>query len=94
MLVKETRIIFDLGEVKLLRVLCKKCEAETLYNFGGQPRPFQCSACNTSWSPGNNEQGYSYNFHSLMKALQILRSMDSEALDIRFEIEGVERKST
>ena len=93
-MVKETRIIFDVNEVKYLRVLCKKCGAETLYNFGTQPRPFACSACNTSWNPGTNEQAYCYHFHQLMETLKSLKSVSSEAMDIRFEIEGEQEKQS
>ena len=57
-MVKETRIIFEVGDVRAVRIECAECGGETLYTIGKQDRPNRCAACGYQW----NDQGAGYRY--------------------------------
>ena len=51
-MVKESRIVFEIGDIKGIRVQCHKCKGEVVQSFKSNfYMPSQCLLCNEPWAP-------------------------------------------
>ena len=50
-MVKETRIVFEVKDIKAVRIQCEKCGAEIVLTPLGKC-PSYCPICTASWFPG------------------------------------------
>ena len=93
-MVKETRIIFDTGDIRAIRIRCnvrkgdKVCGGETLYLPRKHDRPGQCAVCGTEWWVSN--QNYTQVLR-LLEAVQALQGAEHECpVTAYFEIDDEE----
>ena len=86
-MVKETRIVFEAGDIRAIRVRCKKCENEvTIRTQCKQDVPLDCPMCNTSnWASGSGGS----------RLLSVLRAICAEEPEVGatviLEIDGEAR---
>ena len=86
-MVKETRHIFDLSDVKALRLRCECCGREAVQSIQKTEVKKRCPFCNQDWEnemPGAT-RGTNYN---LVRNIQILLKTDTPRMTVRFEIDG------
>lgn len=75
-MVKEVRILFDLGDIRAMRLHCKKthptgirCNGETFWRPANDEPPRQCVKCGQSWADDPRDSvitGFLESVHSLM----------------------------
>ena len=53
---KEHRILFELSDLKAIRLVCRECKDEVLYPIAGQRvfPPDNCPSCQAQMSKGSN----------------------------------------
>ena len=84
---KETRILFDLFDIKHIRIKCGKfnCGEETLFSMTGTLLPETCPHCNSAWTDGRQRLP-ALNFVALIR--DEIKRQESSKIKIRLEIEG------
>ena len=89
-MVKETRVIFDLSDIKAVRLQCSHCGREAVQSVESTEVPKRCPFCNEDWDLDlpNGHRGSSY---SLIRNIQTLLKKDTPLMTIRFEIDGEEQ---
>ena len=87
-MVKETRIIFEVGDLVALRYQCggEACNQEMLFRLdNGGSLPFQCPSCGRQWhNPGPQANPNPY----LLELLRLLKNTNgsSPPVKIKFEL--------
>ena len=86
-MVKETRQVFDVEDLKALRLKCKKCGAELVLEVSQCVVPVSCPApnCGERWTPVNSNSSRA---GGVVYALRQLLEFPEGGMTIRFEIEG------
>ena len=85
--VKETRQIFDLRDIKALRLHCAHCGGEAVQAVSTTEVPKQCPTCREEWEPGLPNGNRSENWQ-LVHTMKRLLKVDTPRMTIRFEIAG------
>ena len=83
-MVTEVRQVFDLSDIKALRVQCSHCKGEVLYDPTRTKIPKDCPLCHMDWV----EDGISGAFgaeHNFAQALRVLLKQDSPYVRVRIE---------
>ena len=91
-MVKETRHIFDLSDIKAIRLQCPCCHREAVQSVEDTDVSTRCPFCNADWESNdlpNNQRGLAYH---LVRNLKSLLCQQSTPVVIRFEIDGEEAK--
>ena len=89
-MVKQTRHIFDLSDIKAVRFQCRHCEGEVVHAISNYKIPDSCPLCGQSWEKRDNGLGPN---HLLMRGIQDVLRSDNLPMTVRFEIDGEEEKS-
>ena len=89
MVVKQTRIIFDLNEVSAVRLHCEHCHGDAVQAIKATIVPKQCPLCHEDWEVDLPQGGRGDNY-ALVRNMQRLIKADTPKMTIRFEIEGEE----
>ena len=90
MMVRETRIIFEPGDIRKLRAVCRKCGGEVDLPFRARykPPPSDCPHCRTTWyNPGVEDPTVEAMLNLLQDAHRLATSKDTIPFTARFEIE-------
>ena len=86
MMVKQTRIIFELGDTRALRLQCGECGREAVQPVAATDTPKDCPFCGLPWeneyTTGMREDNW-----QLVRAMQRLLKYEHR-MTIRFEIDG------
>ena len=88
MMVKETRYIFEVGEIVAFKLRCGTCEGEISTKLGDMAGMIECPLCGTTWEHPTRRSA----------VRDVLRSLANLCLEkdptriIRFEIDGEEDK--
>ena len=91
-MVKETRHIFDLSDIKAIRLSCPSCEREAVQSVEKTDVPKHCPFCHADWEPGNLPRGQRGLTYSMICNLKDLVKQQSILVGVRFEIDGEEDK--
>lgn len=85
-MVKETRIVFGLNDIKALRYQCGRCKGEVLQALGrDEDVPRSCPLCPAVWVHGETD-GVNY---ALVAALRRVLSQEGDLpMNIRLELDG------
>ena len=88
-MVKETRIIFDLGDIKAVRIECNSCHGELVLTLDKPEIPVCCPLphCGKRWAPQGSTSSKSA---GVLTALRALLHYPDESMTFRFEIDGEE----
>ena len=89
MMVKETRHIFDLSDIKAVRLQCKNCGREAVQSIKATEVPKICPFCREEWEVDLPQGSRSMNFLLIYYMKELLKS-ETERMVIRFEIDGEE----
>ena len=91
--VKETRHIFNLGDIKAIRLKCTNCNGEAVQSVKITEVPKQCPFCNKDWEIDypNGNRGDNW---LLVRSMQGLLKADTPRMTIRFEIDGKDDDKT
>lgn len=92
-MVKEARIIFSLGDILQVRVICLKCKGEIARSLSQNARdlPWQCPNCLDEWWDQLERPAV---INATIRALRSLYELnealkpDNKPITVRFEIEG------
>ena len=87
-LVKQTRHIFDLSDIKAVRFQCSGCGGELVQTLGDAAIPTNCSSpgCTERWAPENVDT-VSHNAALISHANRLVVNPNQQ-YTIRFEIDG------
>ena len=90
--VKETRQIFSVSDIKAIRLQCngKDCKAEVVVS-PGFPYVDRCPQCGKAWREPGNRQGPN---DFLLNAMKEIIEQPPTLMTIRFEIDDGVREST
>ena len=104
-MVKETRIVFGIEDLTVIRVVCFCCGGGVSHSLQqGETRlPEQCPNCdNTWWSSGGRDTAHVTRTRKLLKALRQFaqglvsdstsRDAEDHTFSVQFEIDGEEQK--
>ena len=88
-MVKETRQIFDLGDVRAVRFRCSRCGDECVQSLDAIDIPLQCPRpqCEQVWEPVDSS-GKSDRHWMLYYANRLKLHEKSPPMTVRFEIDG------
>ena len=81
-MVKETRVIFDLAELKAVRLQCGHCSVEVVYKNLEFSMPSDCPLCGEAWDTASGLN------KALARAIRSVMRADELPMTIRFEIDG------
>ncbi len=90
-MVQETRIIFDLSDLSVVRLVCAlgDCDGEVILRLVGIQQtdtivktPLQCPRCGREWQLGQRAEAA----NRLLRAIQAAMDWPSPSVKIRFEI--------
>ncbi len=85
-MVKETRIIFGIGDITNVRLCCTNCKGEVMCPLRADyTLPNRCPYCEDNWNGMRNTQGLAVQFISDMRHL--LRQQNPP-ITIRLELDG------
>lgn len=91
---QETRIIFELTDIKAVRHQCPKCQGELVHQIGEldplKDFPKQCPLCRAMW--GDYENPLFERYCSFLDALKKITEIPNPAIRLRFEIDWEERE--
>ena len=88
-MVKETRQIFDLSDVKAIRLRCEYCKAEVVQEILAYKIPGDCPLCGHRWETPRPDGSMGPN-RLLVRAIQDILRTEYLPVTVRFEIEGGE----
>ena len=85
-MVKETKIVFEIGDIRGLRLVCVNCKNETMLLLQCDlPMPDVCNVCHQAWQwPGNQRNTIKDAIDKLRLALRAQGS----PVRLRFEIDA------
>ena len=88
-MVKQTRIIFEVGDIVGVRLRCKACSEDTLQSIKREARVVdQCPHCGEPWRPPSQPL---FVAQELARTLKLLRDEDPRAkVSAILEIDGDE----
>ena len=89
--VKETRQIFSVADIKAIRLQCKKCQAEVVVSPQVPNVTLQCPQCYQEWRGQTNQMDAN---GLLLRAIKEIIETPPTLMAVRFEIDGVAREST
>lgn len=83
-MVKETRHIFDVSDIKAIRLQCGHCGGEVMYPPDKITVPKMCPLCNDDWVQGGllGDHGPA---RRLIEALRTLLAQDAPLVRVRIE---------
>lgn len=89
MMVKQTRHIFDLTDIKAVRFRCSGCGGELVQSLSGAAIPTVCPspACDERWAPAQSTASDTAGL--IEYARKVLLHPDPK-MTVRFEIDGEE----
>lgn len=88
MVVRETRQIFNLSDIKAVRFQCRHCKREVVQSLASAEVGQRCPLCKEEWESTLPGDPRSANYFLIEYAKQLLNS--PAAMTIRFEIDGEE----
>ena len=84
---KETRHVFELCDIKAIRLHCNRCDREAVQSIKQTEVPKQCPLCGAQWevehAAGNRGDNW-----QMIHAMQGLVKAESPSMTVRFEIEA------
>ena len=86
-MVKETRHIFDLSDIKAIRLQCSHCKGEVVQAVLEYKLPADCPLCGEDWDIPRPDGSMGPN-RLLARAIQDVVRSQSLPMTIRFEIDG------
>ena len=86
-MVKETRQIFDLSDIKAVRLQRAHCKREAVQSAQTTEVPKRCPFCGQDWEL-NLPQGHRGLNYASIRDIQALLREDTPLMIVRFEIEG------
>ena len=89
MMVKQTRHIFDLRDIKAVRLQCCHCEKEAVQPLEATEVGKECPFCGKEWEVSGPQGMRGDNWLMVRSMRQLLRT-DSPLMTVRFEIDGEE----
>ena len=89
--VKETRQIFCVADIKAIRLQCKKCQTEVVVSPQAPYVNRQCPQCYQEWQGLTNHTDAN---GLLLGAIRAIIETPPTLMTIRFEIDGGTREST
>ena len=89
--VKETRQIFSIADIKAIRLQCKKCQAEVVVPPQAPYVNFRCPQCHQEWQGLTNHTDAN---GLLLGAIRAIIETPPTLMAVRFEIDGETREST
>ena len=72
-MVKQTRHIFDLTDVKAIRLRCGHCEKEAVQSIQTAEVPKRCPFCCEEWESDVPNATRSYNFFLVLNMQELLK---------------------
>ena len=92
MMVKETRIVFSLDDIRQVRMVCAKCQGEIARPLSQSVHmlPKQCPNCLIEWWDGLVKPRVIEATVDMLKSLDRLQralGMDDQPISIRFELD-------
>ena len=91
MMVKQTRQIFDVGDLLAVRLRCNQCDRETVQTLATAEVPKNCPMCYAEWEDdfSGPTRGDNWQLIRAMKALlKEAKNNPPSRMTIRFEIDG------
>ena len=87
---KQTRIIFEVGDIKGIRIRCKRCQGELVQTLeSNKPTPTSCAHCGEPWQTPGEQQ---FTARSLTQVLRsVCREDEGATLSVLFEIDDEEK---
>ena len=92
-MVKETRQIFDLSDIKAIRLWCQHCKREAVQSVLATDVPKQCPFCRKDWEPDYPGSVRGDNFQ-IMKAMQRLLKAQSESPDMIIRLRSTGKRTS
>ena len=90
-MVKETRIVIELGDLTGIRLRCNGCGGEVVRSpKAGNQLPQNCPLCNQPWWNGLDSNSIGGMQNSLLIVLDRLLTMNEGSVQLRLELEGKE----
>ena len=88
-LVKETRILFDIRDIRNLRVACGTCGFEMMFApHQNREIPKKCPYCPSEWVDALNANNPAWDkVVSLIQAVAYLSKLQNPPVSLRFEID-------
>ena len=86
-MVKETRHIFELSDIKAIRLKCSHCKREAVQSFEDTEVPKRCPFCHEDWEIEGPSGQRGMTYHAI-RDLKNLLIQEGNLVTIRFEIEG------
>ena len=85
-MVIETRIVFELGDILTIRIVCKKCGREAVQSFESTPRdvPNRCVWCGMEW---RNTDDDVKTVNSLLFAVSQLSRIRPCNIEVKLELD-------
>ena len=93
-MVKETRIIFELGDILQMRIVCSHCRGEVVHSKlkPNYRLPANCPNCNEEWWDPNRQDNLALGYFKAMldsiHRLQQCKDGGNVQFTVKFEIEG------
>ena len=91
-MVKETRQVFDLSDIKAIRFQCGHCKREVVQPLDTAEVTKKCPICKEEWEANLPGEARGPNY-ALIRYMKELVRIDSPKMTVRFEIEGDEESS-
>ena len=86
-MVKQTRVIFELGDIVAFTVRCNDCKGEVKTKLDDLSRLTDCPLCASTWDLGGEPSAT----REALRALRQLAREKNPTRVIRFEIDGEEK---
>ena len=86
---KQTRYLFDLSDIRAIRLHCNSCEGEAVQSVEGTKFPGTCPLCLEDWEI-NSPNGVGRDNWQLVRTMKVLVNAVAQnpKMTIRFEIDG------
>ena len=86
MMVKQTKHIIGLGDIRVVRIQCEKCKAELIQALDEAAIPVSCPApgCDERWTP-NGSSTYSV---AVIESIRKAQRFGDPKFTLRFEVDG------
>ena len=91
MMAKQTRHIFDLTDVKAVRLQCSHCRKEAVQSLESAKATKECPFCGKDWEM-SDPQGMREDNYLMVCYMQQLLKEDTPLMTVRFELDGEEGK--
>ena len=90
-MVKQTRHIFDVGDLLAVRLYCGECTRETVQSLDNAEVPKRCPMCHAEWEDNLTGSNRGYNWQLIRAMKTLLKDANDNPparMTIRFEIDG------